>query len=117
MLRERVNTDDDMGAPLLERIPDVPDAPSMEELAGFGPEAVDRPVQVFHPALLVTQKPVVHIDELLCYVVRLFDSSYGPDRYRLTEPELLDPDGQRLGGRTMPAAGVGGYDQDLWRIL
>jgi hypothetical protein len=62
VLRQWVDADDDVRAPAFEEVTDVADRPLVEEFARLGAEAVDAPVEVLHPVLLVAQQPVVEPD-------------------------------------------------------
>ena len=117
MLRQRMNADDDMRAPFFKLVlRTYPMQRLMKELARLGPELVDRPVEILHPVLLVPQHPVVNVYQLFGDVMRFFDRLDDPDRRRLALPKLLKPIGDRLRRRPMPAAGVGGDDENLGSV-
>ena len=59
MLRERMNTDDDVRAPALKKLDDITHTPFMKKLARLGPKAIHAPVEILHPVLPVAQYPVV----------------------------------------------------------
>src|ERR1700704_3367221 len=73
MLRQWMNTDDDVRAPALEEFNHVANASLMEELACFGTKAVHAPVNIFHPMLLVPEHPVVEGHHLRGDRMRLFN--------------------------------------------
>src|SRR5215204_5957222 len=59
VLREWMNADDDMWTPLLKCIVKESDAAAEKKLTSFRAKAIDRPIEIFHPALLMSQQPVV----------------------------------------------------------
>src|SRR5690606_4075851 len=110
---ERVDADNDMRTPLFKPILEKDHAAAVKELAGLRAKTVYRPVEVLHPALLVTENPVIDVNELFGDMVRFLDRLDDTHRYRFPVPKTLHPCRQRLCGRTVPAAGVGGNDQYL----
>ena len=59
MLSKRVNANDNVRAPFFKEVTCVAEATPIEEIPGLWPKTVNRPVNVFHPALLMPQNPVV----------------------------------------------------------
>ena len=90
MLRKRVDADDDMRAPFFKLTADIADAALMKKLPRFRAEAVHRPVDVFHPMLLIPQYPVIDIYQFLGDMMRFFDRFDGPHGDRLALPKLID---------------------------
>ncbi len=102
-----MNADNDVRAPFLKLDLEKADTAFVEKLAGFRPKAVYRPVDIFHPVLMVAQHPVVNIYQPVCDVVRFFDRFYDTNYRRVALPDLLKSLSHRLGSRTVPAASVG----------
>src|SRR4029078_3520096 len=88
----------------------------MKKSARLRPYLVHCPIKVLHPALLVTQYPVVQIYQLFRDVVRFLDGLDDPDRDRSRLQKSLRTDNKGLRGRAMPAAGVRGNDQNFWGV-
>src|SRR5207245_4643281 len=59
MLGQWMDADDDVRTPALKQSAHINDAARMKKLARLRPDAIDGPVIVFHPMLLVAQQPVV----------------------------------------------------------
>jgi hypothetical protein len=57
-----MHTHNHVRAPFFERLPKKPDSPLIKELASFGPEPVNSPIEIFHPVLLISQNPVIESD-------------------------------------------------------
>src|SRR5688500_17190985 len=106
MLRKRMNADDNMRTPLLENVAAEADAAALKEFAGLGPEPVHCPVDIFHPALLVAKYPVVNAHKLVRHVMRFLDRLDNPNGDRFAMPKSLQTHRQRVGSRTVSAAGV-----------
>jgi hypothetical protein len=102
-----MDADDDMRTPLLENVSAETYAAALKELASLRTKAVDRPVDIFHPSLLVPEDPVVYADKFFRYVMRFLDGPYNADGNRFTLPKSLQPIRKRDRSRTMSAAGVG----------
>jgi hypothetical protein len=54
-----MDADNDMRAPLFEEILKVPKAAFVKELSGLRTKSIDRPIEILHPTLLITQDPVI----------------------------------------------------------
>ena len=87
----------------------------MKELPGLGTKAINCPVEIFHPTLLVAQKPVINADKFFGDVMRILDGAHDAYRCRFAMPEFLNAVCQRLSGRPVAAARVGRDYQYLWR--
>src|SRR4051812_3712031 len=102
-----MNTHDDMRTPLIEQSPYISDAAFMKKLPRFRTDLVHRPVQIFHPMLLVPQHPIIEIDKFFSDVMRLLNGLDRANDGRLAFPKILQTLSDRKRRRTMPAAGVG----------
>src|SRR5215510_11140929 len=85
----------------------------MKELARIRTDAVDEPVVILHPVLTIAQDPVVQPYQFIGEVMRLLNRANYAHRIRFTIKKLLHTRDNRRRRGPMPAAGVGGDDQDL----
>src|SRR5713226_9416755 len=108
-----MDADDDMRTPTLKEIAHIADATRMKELARLGPETVDGPEIVFHPMLLVAQKPVVEAYKSGGNRRRLFDGAHDPNRVRLAFDKVLNARHDRRRRRAMATAGIRRDDQNF----
>ena len=95
-----------MRTPFFKLVSNVADAPFQKKFSRLGPDLVNRPIEIFHPVLLVLEHPVVNINQFIGYVMRFldpFDDLY--DR-RITLPKLIKPVRDRLRRRPMPATRI-----------
>ena len=113
MLCQRVHADDDVRAPALEQFVDVADAATIEEFARFGAKTVDRPEEILHPVLPVTEHPVVDAHQPRRDRMRLFNRAHDAHGIRVSREELLQARRNRHRRRAMPAARVGRDDQNF----
>src|SRR4051812_13007885 len=102
-----MNTDDDMRTPFLKSILTESYAAALEELARLRTKTIDRPVEILHPTLLISEHPIVNTDQFVSDVMRLFDCFNNSNRDRLPLPKSLQPFRKRLRSRAMSAAGIG----------
>src|SRR5437867_3746167 len=106
MLRQGMYANDDMRAPCFEKVSGVSDASPIKKFPRFRAKPINRPIKILHPALPMPQDPVIEADELLCYVMRFFNTANDPYRSRSAVPKFLQSMGDRLRRRTVSAAGV-----------
>src|ERR1043165_3175889 len=111
MLRERMNTDDNMRAPALEKLDDITHTPLMKKLARLSTKSIYEPVVILHPVLPVTQDPVVQTHQLRAEMMRLFNRTHYPDRIRLAFEKLLHTGDDRRRSGAMSATSVRRDDQ------
>src|SRR6266478_2673264 len=111
-----MHTDDNVRAPALKQAANIDDAARMKELARLWPEAIDQPIVILHPMLLVSQQPVVERDQLGGEMMRFFDRAHDPHCVRFTFNKALDARNDRRRCRTVSATGIGRDDQNLWRV-
>src|SRR5437588_6427575 len=102
-----MHADDNVRTPSLKQAANICDAARMKELARLWPEAIDEPVVILHPVLLISQQPVVERDELGGEMMRFFDRADDPHRVRFTFDEAFDARNDRRRCRTVSTAGIG----------
>src|ERR1051325_1924736 len=114
MLRQGMDTDNDVRTPALDDIADIADAARMKELAGLRTKAIDQPVVILHPVLLVSQQPVVDRHQLGREVMRFLDGPDDAHRVRFTLHKTLYASHDGRGRGAMAAARVGRDDENFW---
>src|SRR5205809_829376 len=85
----------------------------MKELEGLGTKAIDQPIVILHPVLLVTQQPVVNRYQLGGEMMRLFDGADDANRVRFALHKTLNAGHDRRGRGTMATSGIGRDDEDF----
>ena len=113
VLSQRMYADDNVRTPALKKLAHITDATRMKELARFRSKAVDGPVKILHPMLLVTQQPVVETNQPVGDRRRFFHRAHHANRIRFAFDEALNAGHDRGCGRAMTAAGIGRNDQNL----
>src|ERR1041385_4062712 len=88
----------------------------MKELARLGTKAIDQPVVILHPMLLVTQQPVVNRHQPGGEMMRFLDRANHAHGVRFTLYETLNAGHDRRGRRAVTTAGVGRDDEDFWSL-
>jgi hypothetical protein len=106
MLRQGMDTDNNMRTPAFEKFPHITDATGMKELSRFGANSIHHPVKILHPVLLVAQHPVVEVHQPGGQVGRLLDSPDYPDSVRLALKKFLHTVNNRGSSRAMAAASI-----------
>ncbi len=102
-----MHADDDMRAPFFKHITSIAETALVKKLACLRAYLIYHPIEIFHPALLVPQKPVVAIHELFGDVMRVLDGADSSNCGRFTLPKPLQPLSDGHSGGTVSAAGVG----------
>ena len=64
MLRQRVHADNYVRAPTLKDFNHVADAALMKKLSRLRTKTIDRPIDVLHPRLPVSEHPIVETNHL-----------------------------------------------------
>jgi hypothetical protein len=62
MLRQRMDTHNHVRTPTFKNLGHVTNATLVEKLACLGTNPVNKPIQVFHPVLFVSQHPIVEVN-------------------------------------------------------
>src|SRR5260370_4913972 len=106
-------TDDDVRTPAIEEAAHKTDTSRLKELALLRPKAIDGPVVILHPVLLVSQDPVIQANQLSTEVVRFFDRADDSNRVGFSLEKTVNPGHDCRRRRPMAPARVGRDNQNL----
>ena len=117
MLRQRVNTNDNVWTPAFKKFRTKTDTALMKELSCLWSDVIDQPVEVLHPVLPIREDPVVKTDQTRRKMVRLLNRPYHTNCIRFAFQKLLNTsnDGCRCG--PVSATGIRRDDQNFRNAL
>src|SRR6266496_5617907 len=113
MLGEWVNADNNLRTPALEKIGHITHCSLVEKLARVWTEAIDCPVEIFHPVLPISQHPVVETDKFRRDVVSFFNRAHNANSVGFAFDKALNASHNRCRGRAMASASVRRNDQNF----